>query len=51
MKQTSTLYGTARCTDPRCGFAFGLPDAASREKCLEDTIRCPLCGNPLEVEE
>lgn len=50
MKHTSTLYGTARCVNPRCGFVFGLPDEESRNKCQEKNIRCPICGNKLEVE-
>lgn len=51
MTTENTYLGIARCTNRKCGFGFGLPDKESLQKCLDKSIKCPLCGNKLEVEE
>lgn len=42
-------FGIARCK--RCGNGFGLPDEESRLKCIEKEIKCPCCGDRMEVVE
>lgn len=45
------FLGIARCINRKCGFGFGIVDEETHSKILARKIKCPCCGNRLEVQQ